>query len=330
MRAFVLHETSGPEAGRIGTLPEPTGAHDWSGGRRLLIEVHATGISFPDLLQTRGQYQHAVPTPYAPGGEVAGIVLEAPADSRFAPGDRVSSLTIWGGMAEQALGLEQYTVKLPPTMDFERGAALILNYSTAWFALYRTDFTAGDTVLVHGAAGGVGTATVQIAAALGARVLAVVSSAEKEQVARQAGAAHVLRSGDDWLTAVRAVTDGQGVRIVVDPVGGDRFTDSLRALDVGGRLAIVGFTAGEIPTVKVNRLLLRDLAVVGVALAPYVARYPEVALRMTDELEQLAARGEIDPLVGDVLPLTDGTRALRILEERSALGKVVVRVRDTE
>lgn len=328
MRAFVLPETTGPDAGALGILPEPTGAHAWSDGRRLLIEVHAAGISFPDLLQTRGQYQHSVATPYAPGGEVAGTVLEAPPGSRFVPGDRVAALTIWGGMAEQALALEPYTVKLPATMDYVRGAALILNYSTAWFALYRTGFAAGDTVLVHGAAGGVGTATIQVAAASGGEVVAVVSAAEKERVARDAGAAHVLRADTDWLSGVRELTGGRGVPIVVDPVGGDRFTDSLRALDVGGRIAVVGFTAGEIPTVRVNRLLLRDLSVVGVALAAYVERYPHIADRMTGELENLAAQGRIDPVVGHVLPLAEGGAALRILEQRRALGKVVVRVRE--
>ncbi|MBC2642133.1 MULTISPECIES: NADPH:quinone oxidoreductase family protein [unclassified Rhodococcus (in: high G+C Gram-positive bacteria)] len=328
MRAFVLDDTTGPGTGRVGNLPEPVAAHPWADGRRLLIDVHAAGVSFPDLLQSRGEYQHATPPPYAPGGEVAGIVLEAPEGSRFGPGDRVASLTLWGGMAERALGLEQYTARLPDTMSFTDGAAIVLNYSTAWFSLYRTGFRSGDTVLVHGAAGGVGTATVQVASALGGTVIGVVSTDAKEEVARGAGAQSVVRSDGDWLSRVKELTNGLGVQIVVDPVGGDRFTDSLRALDVGGRLAVVGFTSGEIPTVKVNRLLLRDLGVVGVALAPYVSRFPEVAERMTREIEELLSRDAIRPVVGHVLPLEDGGRALRLLDDRQATGKVVVTVRE--
>lgn len=222
---------------------------------------------------------------------------------------------------------KQYTVRLPDRVSFVDGAAVVLNYSTAWFSLYRTGFRSGDTVLAHGAAGGVGTATVQVAAALGGTVIGVVSTDAKEEVAREAGAQFVVRNDGDWLSRVKELTDGLGVQIVVDPVGGDRFIDSLRALDVGGRLAVVGFTAGEIPTVKVNRLLLRDLSVVGVALAPYVSRFPDVAERMTGELEELLSREAIRPVVGHVLPLADGGRALGLLDDRQATGKVVVTVR---
>lgn len=327
MRAFVIAELAGPAAGELQDMPEPEGAHPWAAGERLLIEVHATGVSFPDLLQSKGQYQHAAPPPYVAGGEVAGVVLEAPAGSRFAPGDRVASLTLWGGLAERALGQPAYTVKLPDSMSFVEGAAVELNYATAWFALRRVQARIGETVLVHGAAGGVGTATIQVAQALGATVIAVVSSDDKERVARQAGAQRVVRSASGWLDEVKELTAGRGVDIVIDPVGGDRFTDSLRALDIGGRLAVVGFAGGGIPQVKVNRLLLRDLSVVGVALAPYVERYPSTGDQLADELEQLAANGSIRPVVGQVLPLQEAGEALALLDRREALGKVVVSVR---
>ncbi|HVV07984.1 NADPH:quinone oxidoreductase family protein [Amycolatopsis sp.] len=325
MRAFLVHELTGPAGGSVAEVPEPAGAHPWATGR-LLIDVHAAGVSFPDLLQTRGQYQHGAPPPYVAGGEAAGVVLEAPADSGLRPGDRVASLTVWGALAERALGIPHYTVKLPDGFDFVAGAALYLNYATAWFSLRRAGFQAGEQVLVHGASGGVGTATLQLVRALGGHPIAVVSTKDKERVALDSGAEAVVRPDEGWAAKVRELT-GDGVQIVVDPVGGDRFTDSLRCLDVGGRLAVVGFAAGSIPTVKVNRLLLRDLSVVGVALDPYVARFPSVAGTLARDLEELAASGKIRPLAGHVLELAEARRALELLDTRQATGKVVVRIR---
>ena len=311
-------------------VAEPVGAHPWAGGERLLIDVHATGVSFPDLLQSQGKYQHGEAPPYVAGGEVAGVVLEAPDGSRFSPGDRVASLTLWGGLAERALGLPLYTVRIPDSMTWVEAAALQLNYSTAWFALWRVAAKTGERVLIHGAAGGVGTATIQVALALGLTPIAVVSSIEKERVARAAGAEHVVRPEPGWVDEVRSLTQGRGVELVVDPVGGDRFTDSLRSLDVGGRLAVVGFAGGGIPEVKVNRLLLRDLSVVGVALAPYVDRHPEMAAQMAEAIETLAAAGHLRPVVGHVLTLAEGGRSLELIESREALGKVVVQVKPTD
>ena len=327
MRGFVIEELTGPDAGRVrDDVPEPEGAHPWSTGGRLLVEVAAAGVAFPDVLQSRGEYQHGTPPPYVSGGEVAGTVLEASPGSRFAPGDRIAGLSVWGAMAERALVLPQFAVALPSTMSWTDGAALWLNYATAWFSLRRVDFAGGETVLVHGAAGGVGTATLQLVRALGGRPIAVVSSDVKEQVALHCGADIVLRSEPGWVDRLREVTDGLGVDIVIDPVGGDRFTNSLRALDVGGRLAVVGFAAGEIPTVKVNRLLLRDLSVVGVALDPWSRRYPAVVDELADALGSLMDGGAIRPVVGRVLPLADGAEALRIIDRREATGKVVVDV----
>lgn len=328
MRAFVIPELTGAAAGELREVPEPEGAHPWAQGERLLIEVYATGVSFPDLLQSKGQYQHSAAPPYVAGGEVAGVVVEAPAGSRFAPGDRVASLTLWGGLAERALGQPAYTVRLPDSMSFVEGAALELNYATAWFALRRVQVRSGETVLVHGAAGGVGTATIQVARALGATPIAVVSTDEKEKVAREAGAEVVVRPASGWVDEVKALTGGRGVDVVIDPVGGDRFTDSLRSLDVGGRLAVVGFAGGGIPEVKVNRLLLRDLSVVGVALAPYVERYPSTGDELSEALERLTADGSIRPVVGLVLPLEQAGEALAVIDRREALGKVVVRIRE--
>ena len=327
MRAVVVESLDGPDGLRLKDVDEPAGAHPKAEGERLLVEVHAAGIAFPDLLQSRGEYQISEAPPFVSGGEVAGVVVEAPAGSRFATGDRVAGMTIWGAMADYALAIPKYTLRLPDGMSYAEGAALYLNYATAFFAVDRIAVRAGETVLVQGAAGGVGTAALDVLRGLGARSIAVVSSDEKEQVARAMGADEVVRSTGPWLEEVRALTGGHGVEVVLDPVGGDRFTDSLRALDMTGRLVVIGFTGGSIPTVKVNRLLLRNLTVMGIGMEPMDERFPGAVQRITDAVQGLAERGEVSPLIGRRLAFEDGAEALRILDRREAVGKVVVDVR---
>jgi NADPH2:quinone reductase len=328
MRAVVLEELGGPDAAKLAEIDEPHGAHPMGdGGGRLLVEVHAAGVSFPDLLRSRGEYQMRPPLPFAIGAEVAGVVREADPGSAFRPGDRVAALTHWGGVAELALAMPQHTLRLPETMDYAQGAALYLNYSTAWYALHRAGVQAGETVLVQGAAGGVGTATLEIAAALGARSIAVVSSDGKERAARDMGADEVVRSDGPWLEEVRGLTGGRGVQAVIDPVGGDRFLDSVRSLAIGGRLAVVGFTGGSIPELKVNRLLLRNLTVMGVEMVAMDKAVPGTIRMVNEGVQVLADAGRIRTLVGVRLPLEQGAEALRVLERREAIGKVVVEVR---
>ena len=326
MRAAVVERLEGPDAVVIRDVAAPDGAHPSSVDGRLLVEVHATGVSFPDLLQSRGEYQLSVPVPFVTGGEVAGVVVEAAPATGFAPGDRVAGLVHHGGMAELALALPQYTVRLPASMSFAQGAALYLNYATAWFAVERAGVAEGETVVVQGAAGGVGTACLDVLRARGARSIAIVSSAEKEAVARRMRADEVLRADGPWLDGVRELTGGHGAQVVLDPVGGDRFTDSLRSLDLGGRLVVIGFTGGAIPQVKVNRLLLRNLTVMGIGMEPWDRRFPGTVRRVSAAVERLAAEGAVAPLVGRRLALDDGAEALRILDRREALGKVVVDV----
>jgi NADPH:quinone reductase len=328
MRAVVLDELGGPEAARLADIAEPQGAHPMAdAGGRLLVEVHAAGVSFPDLLRSRGEYQMHPPLPFATGAEVAGVVREADPASGFRAGDRVAALTHWGGVAELALAMPQHTLRLPDSMSYAQGAALYLNYCTAWYALHRVGVHAGETVLVQGAAGGVGTAALEIIAALDARSIAVVSSDEKEQAVRELGADEVVRSNGRWLEEVRALTDGRGVQAVVDPVGGDRFLDSIRSLAIGGRLAVVGFTGGSIPELKVNRLLLRNLTVVGVEMVVMDTVEPGTVAMVNRAVQALAEGGRIKTLVGVRLPFEDGAEALRVLERREAIGKVVVDVR---
>ena len=257
-----------------------------SPGEGVVIDVKAAAVSFPDVLQTRGLYQFKPETPFVPGAEVAGVVAEASEGSGLSPGDRVAAMTMLGGMAEKVAAPAQMTYPLHDALDFAEGAALILNYHTVLFCLkLRGQLKEGEQVLVHGAAGGVGTAALQVAKALGAsRAIAVVSSDEKEEVARQAGADEVVRSDAEWKDQVKEISGG-GVDVVLDPVGGDRFTDSLRSLREDGRLIVVGFTGGSIPEVKVNRLLLNNTSVVGAGWGAYVMSKPELSAEIQAELD---------------------------------------------
>lgn len=256
MRAIHISSLDGPTAIELVDVPVP------AANGNVLIEVKATGVSFPELLQTRGRYQLQPDLPFIPGSEVAGVVVEAPSDSGLVAGDRVAGMSMLGGFAEYVTVLPQLTFKLPDTVSFAAGASFMLNYGTSHFALIaRGHLAADESVLIHGASGGVGTSAIQVAKAYGAaKVIAVTSTPEKGEVALQAGAdEYVLAEGFKDEVLARG-----GVDIVVDPVGGDRFTDSLRCLKPEGRLLVIGFTGGEIPTVKVNRLLLNNISVVGV------------------------------------------------------------------
>ena len=310
MRALRCTSLDGPDGIELADVPEPD-------GDGVLIDVHAAGVSYPDLLITRGQYQAKLDPPFVPGSEVAGTVV---AGEGFDAGDRVAALTFAGGFAERAVAPSLFTFALPEALSFAQGAALVMNYHTAYFCLVtRGRLRAGETVLVHGAAGGVGTATLQVAKALNAHTLAVVSSDEKERVAGEAGADEVLRSDGEWP---RRAAD-----VVIDPVGGERFVDSLRALAAGGRLVVVGFTGGAIPEVKVNRLLLNNTEVVGAAWGAYAAADPEAERQIGEQINAMAERGDVKPIVGARLPLERGADALRLLADRAALGKVVLDVR---
>ncbi len=242
----------------------------------------------------------------------------------MAVGDRVAAFCGLGAFAQRALGIAHLTFPLPAQLDFAQGAGLVLNYHTAYFALARRGrLRAGETVLVHGAAGGVGTAALQVARGLGAHTVAVVSTDDKARVAREAGAEEVLRSDADWKAQARELTGG-GVDVVIDPVGGDRFTDSLRALRENGRAVVVGFTAGSIPEVKVNRLLLGNLEVVGAGWGAYVMAKPELNREIGAEVSDLIATGHVRPIVGARFPLEGVADALELIDGRGATGKVVL------
>jgi NADPH2:quinone reductase len=323
MRAIQIPRLDGPEAAELVEIDEPTAGGD------VLIDVHAAGVAFPDALQTRGLYQHKPELPYVPGAEIAGVVRSAPAGAHVAAGDRVAALTMLSGaMAEVVAVPADRVFKLPDAVSFEAGAGLLFNDLTVHCALRtRGRLVAGESVLVHGAAGGIGTSTLRLASAWGAsRTIAVVSTADKGDVARAAGATDVVLA-DGFKDAVKELTGGRGVDIVVDPVGGDRFTDSLRSLAAGGRLLVIGFTGGDIPTVKVNRLLLNNVDAVGVGWGAWAGTHPGYLAEQWAELEPLLASGAVSAPDPVVYPLERAGEAIASLEDRSARGKVVVSVR---
>jgi NADPH2:quinone reductase len=324
VRALQLESLDGPSSLRAVDLPEP------DGDGRVLIDVAAAGVSFPDLLLSRGLYQLKPPPPFVPGVEVAGTVRSAPAGSGFAPGERVAAFTMLGGFAEVAAADPALTVRVPARLSIEQGAGFILNYHTAHFALSRRGrVRAGEIVAVHGAAGGVGTAAVQVARGLGAEVVALTSTPDKAEVARRAGARHVVDARGDWTAALRSMGGGRGVDAILDPVGGDRFEQSLRCLAPEGRLLVVGFTEGRIPSVQTNRLLLRNIEVVGAAWGAFLSIEPELFEATQRALDAMIESGVVNPIVGATFPLERATDALRLIEDRRALGKVVVEVRGT-
>jgi NADPH2:quinone reductase len=254
-------------------------------------------------------------------------VREAPAGAAVKPGDRVAAFCALGAFAEVAVAPPFLTFALPDALDFAQGAALILNYHTAYMALHlRGRLQPGETVLVHGAAGGVGTAGLQVAKGLGAKTIAVVSSDDKAQVARRAGADEVLRSDGPWKDEAKELTGG-GVDVVLDPVGGDRFTDSLRSLREQGRVVVVGFTGGSIPEVRVNRLLLGNLEVIGAGWGAFALARPELCRQVGDALAGMIETGVVAPIVGATFPLDRAREALEAIDERRAVGKVVLAVR---
>ncbi|KMO70856.1 Quinone oxidoreductase 1 [Mycolicibacterium chlorophenolicum] len=324
MRAIQISSLEGPQAAELVEIDEPTAGDD-----TVLVDVHAAGVAFPDALQSRGLYQYKPDLPYSPGAEIAGVVRSAPAGAHVQPGDRVAGLTmLYGAMAEVVALQPEKLFKLPDSVSFEAGAGLLFNDLTVHFALRtRGRLSDGETVLVHGAAGGIGTSTLRLAPAFGAaRTIAVVSSDAKAEVARAAGATDVIPA-DGFKDAVKELTGGRGVDIVLDPVGGDRFTDSLRSLAPGGRLLVVGFTGGEIPTVKVNRLLLNNVDAVGVGWGAWTMTHPGYLAEQWAELEPLLASGAVPAPQPEVYPLERAAEAISSLENRTARGKVVVAVR---
>ena len=304
------------------TSPQPGTTRSWSRSGRW--------ASWPDLLQTRGEYQLKPDLPFQLGVDFAGVVRSAPDGAPVDAGDRVACVLPYGGGADVvALGADS-VFPLPDGVSLEKAAALPMNYLTADFALAeRAGLREGETVLVHGAAGGVGTATIQVAKGMGARVIGVTSTEEKAEVARRAGADEAVLV-DGFRDAVKELTGGRGVDVVVDVVGGDLMTDSLRSLGTQGRLLVVGFTGGTIPEVKVNRLLLNNIDVRGVGWGAYAMVRQGYMHEQWQRLLPMLESGVVDPPIGRTYAVEDVADALAEMEARKTLGKSVLVFGDTD
>jgi NADPH2:quinone reductase len=318
MKALVARELSGPSGLAY------TDVDDIVSNDAVVVDVGAAGVCFPDLLLLRGEYQLRLEPPFIPGMEVAGVVRSAPEESNFQPGQRVSAFSMLGGFAEQVAVAPENVVSTPDDVDDASAASLLGNYYTMYFALARRGaLRPGETVLVLGSAGGIGTAAVQIAKAMGAKVIAMVHRPQATDFVASLGADVVLPLADGWLEAVREHTDGRGVDLVVDPIGGEAFDDAIRALATEGRLLVLGFAAGGIPTVKVNRLLLRNVAVIGVGWGEFVNRNPGAQSLFGFGVKNLVEAG-LRPPPPVRFPLSKGREALESLANGGVLGKVVL------
>ena len=296
----------------------------------ILLDVHAAGVNFPDTLIIEGKYQFKPPFPFSPGGEAAGVVAAVGEKiTHVQPGDRVMALTGWGSFAEQVVVPAYNVMQIPKGMDFNSAAAFGMTYGTSMHALKdRGNLQPGETLLVLGASGGVGLAAVEIGKAMGAKVIAAASSAEKLAVAKAAGADELINYPEASLKdEVKQLTGGQGVDVIYDPVGGDLFDQAIRSIAWNGRLLVVGFASGRIPELPVNLTLLKGAAVVGVFWGSFAQRQPQDNLANFQQLFAWHAEGKLKPLVSQVFPLDQAAAAINALGQRKAVGKVVVQVR---
>lgn len=320
MRAFQLHDYSGPDQLALAEIDPPKPTDD-----EVLLQTRAIGINYPDLLITKGQYQNKPTLPFVPGCEVAGTVISAPEGSGWKPGDRAAAFIWQGGFAEQVAAPLNSIVHVPESVDLEFAAAMLVNYHTVHFALSRRGAVkAGETVLVLGAAGGIGTAAVQVAAGLGARVIAGVADSDQAHTAAAAGAPETVVLNKGFATAVRELTGGAGVDVVLDPLGHWLFEEAIRALAPEGRLLIVGFAAGGIPQLGVNRLLLRNISAVGVAFGAFLDLDRGLMNQQAASLNQMIADGVLRPHVETRFTFAEIPQALHLLSTGKIRGKAVV------
>lgn len=321
MKAIHVTRLDGPESVEFVDAERPA-----PGPGEVLIEVAVAGVTFPELLQTRGMYQVRHELPFVLGSEAAGTVVEVGEGSRFAVGDRVAAITGKGTFAEYLVAADQQTVKVPDPVSLAHAAGMPMNLLTADFSLrVRGNVQPGQTVLVHGAAGGLGSAGVQLALAMGLEVVAVVSTDDKAAMVKELGAHHVVKAEGFKDAVLELFPDG--VDVVYDPVGGDRFTDSLRCLKRFGHLQVLGFTAGEIPTVKVNRLLLKNISVVGVAWGEATRGNPNLIAEQWEVISEHVAAGRLNPHIHATYPLEQAGAAISELDNRAVLGKVLLEVK---
>jgi NADPH:quinone reductase len=322
MKAMIARAWGEPSTLEYAEVPAPT-----PGLGEVRIDVRAIGCNFPDILIVQGRYQVKPPLPFSPGHEVAGVIdAVGPGVSDVRLGDRVFAILRWGTYAEAVVAPADRVYRLPDFMTFEEGAAFGLVYQTAWCALvHRTKVRPGESLLVHGAAGGVGLAAVQLGRALGARVLATAGAPEKLEVARAAGADIVVNyRTEDWVERIRRETNGRGADVIYDPVGGDVFDGSTRCIASEGRLLVIGFAGGRIAEAATNRILLKNIDVIGVHWGLYSERDPAAVKRWMDELLALVREGRLKPVIFKSFALREAPAALAAIASREAYGKVVL------
>ena len=322
MRALVCKEYGPIEDLVVEEWDDPS-----PGADEVVIDVQAAGLNFADILNVAGKYQVRAPTPFMPGNEAAGIVSAVGKNvRRLKVGDRVIGALRGGAFAEKALAAEHMTIPLPDRLSFEQGAAYSVTYGTSYHALKQgAKLQSGETALVLGAAGGVGYAAVELAKAMGATVIAAASSGEKLAFAKEGGADHLIDYSRDALKdSIKALTDGAGVDVVYDPVGGDLAEQALRSLAWHGRYLVIGFASGEIPRLPANLLLLKEASLVGVWYGPWAERHNDELRRNAAELDALVAASKITPQFCEAFTLDRFVDAFRLIVERRVLGKVVL------
>jgi NADPH2:quinone reductase len=324
MRAWTVQEF-GPYREKLQLSDQPPPAPD---GAMSLIRVKAAGVMFADMLNISGAYQVKAPLPFTPGSEAAGEVIAVGSESKFKVGDRIMSVNLYGAFAEQMIALDTFSFRIPEGMSYAEAAAFTINYQTAYFAhAYRANLKAGETLLVHGGAGGVGTAAIQLGKAMGAKVIATVGSDDKFAICKQCGADHVINyKTQDFVKEVKTLTNGEGANVIFDPVGGDVFDNSTKCVAFEGRLVVIGFAGGRIPQLAVNRVLVKNFAVVGLFWGNYQLLRPQLILETQELLYGLYAQGKIKPVIYREYGMNALPDALQAIEERHAYGKVVLTV----
>jgi NADPH2:quinone reductase len=323
MKAVLCKQFGPPESLVVEDLPSPR-----PGPGEVVISVKAASLNFPDVLIIQNKYQFKPPLPFSPGSELAGVVKEAGEGVRFRPGDKVIAFTTYGAFAEEVKTEASRLVPLPEKMDFVTGAAFLLTYGTSEHALCdRGNLRAGETLLVLGAAGGVGLAAIEIGKALGARVIACASSEDKLAVCREHGAdATINYATEDLRERIQAITEKRGVDVVYDAVGGSYTESAFRSIAWRGRLLVVGFAAGEIPKLPLNLALLKGASVVGVFWGDFARREPARFAESVARLGEWYRAGKLRPHVSAVLPLAKAAEALQQMARREVKGKLVLTV----
>ena len=322
MRAVRVHELTGPSGLRVDEVPSPRPS-----GGQVLIDVKAAGVNFPDILITQGKYQFKPTPPFSPGGEASGIISEVgPGVTSLKVGDRVATTLLYGAYAEQVVAPEMATVKLPDAVPFDVGAATLLTYATTYHALVdRAALQAGETLLVLGAAGGVGTSAVELGTLLGAKVIAAASSPEKLAFCREHGAKETIDYvKEDLKDRVKALTHGNGVDVIYDPVGGALSEAALRSIAWKGRFLVVGFAAGDIPKIPLNLVLLKGCQIVGVFWGQFAMRESALNRAHCEKLFAWVAEGKLGPKIDATLPFEQAGEALARLARREVKGKLVL------